>query len=83
MKRGDKVTVTGGECFSGTVLLATAQRLIIEVAPGVSTMLYRDVASTQPLRWQCAGLPVEVREKPDLEEFRRLLWEIEVRTRKY
>jgi len=83
MRRGAKVIVTGGECFSGTVLLATADRLIIEVAPGMSTVLLRDYCSTKPLQWQCAGLPVEVREKPDLAEFRRLLWALEKRTRDY
>jgi|KBSMisStaDraftv2_1062788.scaffolds.fasta_scaffold1376445_2 preprotein translocase subunit YajC len=83
MKRGARVIVTGGESFAGTVLLVTAERLVIEVAPGVSTTLFRDFASTKPMQWQCAGLPVEVREKADLEEFRKLLWALEVRTRKY
>jgi hypothetical protein len=46
------------------------------------TTLFRDVASRKPLQWHCAGMPVEVRQKPDLEEFRKLLWALEVRTRK-
>jgi preprotein translocase subunit YajC len=81
MKRGDQVLVTGAENFSGTVMAATADTLVIEVAKGVSTTLFRDCASTKPLQWQCAGLPVEVRAKPDLAEFRRLLWALEGRTR--
>ena len=83
MKRGAKVIVTGGECFSGTVLAAFPDRLVIEIAPGVSTTLFRDYCSTKPMQWQCAGLPVNVREKPDLEEFRRLLYALEARTRNY
>ena len=83
MKRGCKVLVTGGECFSGTVLAANGDRMVIEVAPGVSTTLFRDFASTKPMQWQCAGLPVEVREKPDLEEFRSLLSALLRRTRNY
>jgi hypothetical protein len=82
MKRGTQVFVTGAECFAGTVLAATADSLVIEVAPGVSTTLFRDCASTKPMQWQCAGLPVEVREKADLTEFRALLWKLEGRTRK-
>jgi len=81
MKRGTQVLVTGGECFAGTVLAATADRMVIEVAPGVSTTLFRDCASTKPLQWQCAGLPVEVREQTDIGEFRKLLWALEGRTR--
>lgn len=83
MRRGMKVLVTGGECFSGTVLAANADRMVIEVAPGVSTTLFRDFASTKPLQWQCAGLPVEVREKADLAEFRSLLSALLHRTRNY
>jgi hypothetical protein len=81
MKRGATVFVTGSECFIGTVLAATTDTLVIEVAPGVSTTLFRDCASTKPMQWQCAGMPVEVREKPDLTEFRKLLWKLEGRTR--
>jgi hypothetical protein len=83
MRRGTKVIVSGGESFAGVVLIATPDRMVIEVAPGVSTTLFCDFASTKPKQWQCAGLPVEVREKADLEEFRALLWALEVRTRNY
>ena len=82
MRRGTKVIVSGAESFSGTVLASGHDRLVILVAPGVSITLFRDGSSMTPLQWHSAGLPVEVREKPDLEEFRRLLWALENQTRK-
>ena len=81
MKRGTQVIVSGGEAFAGMILAVTADRMVIEIAPGVSTTLFRDFASTKPMQWQCAGLPVNVREKADVTEFRRLLWALEGRTR--
>ena len=81
MKRGSRVVVTGGECFIGTVLAVTDDMLIIEVAPGVTTTLFRDCASTQPLRWQCAGMPVEVQAYTDIADFRAKLFSLERKTR--
>lgn len=82
MKRGAKVIVSGSQSFSGTVLAVFEHSMTIEVAPGVSTTLLRNFAGKDPMQWRCAGLPVEVREKPDLDEFRRLLWALEFHTRK-
>jgi hypothetical protein len=83
MTRGRKVSVTGsGGNFSGTVLAEGNDMLVIEVAPGMSTTLFRNFASTTPLQWQCAGLPVSVVESPEIGEFRKLLWKLEARTRK-
>jgi preprotein translocase subunit YajC len=81
MKRGTKVIVSGSESFSGTVLAVFEHSIVIEVAPGVSTTLMRNFAGKDPLQWRSAGLPVVVREKPDLEEFRKLLWALERNTR--
>lgn len=82
MTRGAKVTVMGARQFSGVVLAASADTLVIQLAPGVSTTLFRDCASTKPLQWQLAGLPVEVREEINLDLFRERLRSLERRTRK-
>lgn len=81
MTRGTKVTVTGSRTFNGTVLAAIPDTLIIEESPGRIVTLRRDCASTKPLQWQCAGMPVEVREQIDLNLFRAKLWDLERRTR--
>lgn len=82
MKRGTKVSVSGGATFTGIVLVATADRMVIEIGPGMSTTLFRDCASTKPQRWQCAGIPVEVHAQP-AEGFRKRLRELEARTRNF
>jgi len=48
MQRGTQVFVTGAKRFTGTVLAAGKDSLVIEVAPGVSATLRRDIASTKP-----------------------------------
>ena len=81
MKRGTKVSVIGAECFSGYVVAATADMLVIQVG-ACTTILRRDCASMYPLQWRCAGLPVQVLEQPDMEAFRKRLREVEQRARK-
>jgi hypothetical protein len=91
LQRGTKVTVAGEgvKPFTGTVLAASQDTLVILLAPGMSTTLFRDCASTQPLRWQMAGMPVTVEESRtagfaalrDLEAFRVMLARVEKATR--
>jgi hypothetical protein len=79
MKRGSKVCITGKRCFTGTVLAVTDIAMVIEEAPGCTVTLRRDPASTKPLQWRCAGMPVEIHS--DLADFRKRLADLERRTR--
>lgn len=81
MKPGTPVRITGWRNFTGTVLAASDLAMVIQEGPGLATVLRRDPASTKPMQWQCAGLPVEVHAIPDLTDFRRRLRDLERKTR--
>jgi hypothetical protein len=87
MKPGTTVTVTiieqspGARFFSGKVLAVGDIAMVIEEAPGLTVTLRRDPASTKPLQWRLAGLPVSIRSDADLADFRKRLADLERRTR--
>lgn len=61
-KAGDRIEVTGGtRAFVGTVVGADELLLIVAEQPGRLTYLRRNVASTEPLTWRCAGRAVNVK----------------------
>ena len=81
MKPGTPVRITGSRSFTGKVLAVGDIAIVIEEAPGFTVTLRRDPASTNPLQWRCAGLPVEIHAVPDLAAFRKRLSDLERRTR--
>jgi hypothetical protein len=60
-KAGDRIAVSGGaRAFTGVVVGADELLLIVAEAPGRLTYLRRNVASTDPHTWRCAGQAVRV-----------------------
>ena len=87
-KTGDRIEVTGGtRAFTGIVLGAGDLTLIVAEAPGRMTYLRRNVASTDPHTWRCAGRAVRVKiltraiTRAQHQTFSKALKDLERRTR--
>lgn len=89
-KVGDRIEVNGGtRAFTGIVLGAHEALLIVAEAPGRLVYLRRNIASTDPLTWRCAGRSAQVKivtraiTRAQQQSFSTKLQELERRTRHF
>jgi hypothetical protein len=63
MKTGSLVRVTGAEEFTGRVLIATEDAMIVTCGQDLSVTLRRNPSSTSPDQWRYGCLPMKVEEE--------------------